>query len=50
MIDGRIEENSMAAYFNSDSYKNNVESLKKETDVSGWLQCCTQVQNGYPHG
>ena len=50
MLNGRPADNSVATYFESDGTKRNVESLQRETDVQGWLECISKIKNVKPHG
>ena len=45
MIDGRPQDNGKLAYFYHDGYKQNVTSLTKKEDVSGWCFYLGQTDN-----
>ena len=50
MLEGRPGDSSYRSCFHSDGSKGNVDSLEKETDVSGWQQYSGQSKQGYAHG
>ncbi len=51
MIDGRPQNNGMAAYFHENGATNYVTSTTKEQDVSGWSYYLGQTDNdGYGKG
>jgi hypothetical protein len=43
MENGRPAQNSYYTHFYSNGYKQHVESLKNETDVSGWYYVSRQI-------
>jgi hypothetical protein len=50
MLEGRPGDSYYSSFFYLDGTKRNVDSLEKETDVSGWQDCSSQLKEGYPHG
>ena len=50
MLEGRPGDSYCRSFFTPDGTKGNVDSLKKETDVSDWQQYSGQSKQGYAHG
>jgi hypothetical protein len=50
MINGRAGEDHFYTQFFPNGFIRNLNSLKEETNVSGWQLCSTQLQKALFHG